>query len=764
MFLKSKQNLKYFLIITILGVFFLGTGKLYASSEPLNVCGNAGANPFSFPNHMATSCNTSSSQYSVSVPLHVISDTNGVETLKGRGTYAFNVTVNGIGLLNYFNSINSNGTTFNGGYGNPYTPFGYMVEKMGIDPYVNFSALAKGVSGLGGFNVNTGSFSLKTANSSGTVNITAPAQSSSVGVVFFPVPTLGTAADLFTLGSSFILNNQYNPLQLPNNSVVGSVPSQQFDTSNSQALKSNCASSSNNSSGLTCKLLAPYGSPYNPTSSNSNTVGGYVQSNGGLSILTDIVNFFGNIFSSITNIFSSSAIGAPSVKGGYCPTKQQNNTDTSSSTSVNQSNSFSINVSETCNSKVGSCPNTYTDTFSPNLYLQGLNRILADEWYMEASLNQGPPIGHTNLKAWSEYVNPNTDYLYSGVLSAMQNNGTYNGKSAQQIEANLFDGIGINANVSASIVSPSGSSVACLSTGASSTTGSPVVNSNYEFPWLGDAPIIQQNLDIHKFQPYFANSASTSSNSGTNAPLPKGEYYIKDRSQFPDPLLLYLVYVGALSSNDPVVAANLGSYNPFACTQGSSSNGASSGTGGANSSFSQSACLKVLNSKPSTPNYSSSHIISDAEKFIGGKYQETNPVSCTPYGGQGNGIDCSGLTQAVYRASGFNNIGRTTFAQFQSSSLHIFYNASHVVPGDLIYYYVAGDGPGVGHVGIVKTWNGTNNYTDIEASDPQQGIHVVTDTNIPVCYDYNPGTAYSFVGSSGYCIAGYARPAGGQLH
>ena len=598
MFLKSKLHLKYLTVFLILNIFFLGAGNVYASSEPLNVCSNAGANPFDFPNHMATSCNTPAPKFTYPIPLRVtgINRSSGTETLQGTQSLSFEVQLKNFGLLNYFDSINSNGTAYNGGEGNPYTPFGFLVEKLGINPYVNFSKLeSTNVLGLGGYKVNTGIFIIKSNSMIERIDVSFPKPS--FGISFFPVPYLGTAADLFTLGSTYILDNQYNPSQLPNNSVVSNNVLNQFGTVDQNNLNNRCATfTSNNNGNFTCKLLAPYGNPYNPTKFTNDTIGGYISSNPGLlsqigKFLVGVLNFFGHLL----------GLGGstPPIQGlavGYCPlSSQQNNTDTNSG-SINSymSNSFSVNVTESC--KIGKCQNGYMYSISPNLYLQGLNRILADEWYMEASLDEGQPIGHTNLNAWGDYVNPQTSSLYPGVLSALQNNSSYtvtqgpnNGQvqTASEIQNNLFLGIGINVSLNTSL-QPANPAACLASIGVS--TNSQGGGTSYEFPWLGDAPIIQQNLDMHKFQPYFSNNtAGNTSNSGVSSPLPAGEYYITDRSQFPDPLLLYLVYVGALSSSDPVVSANLGSYNPFACSQSTpvsnilTSSGTSTGTTGLSS-------------------------------------------------------------------------------------------------------------------------------------------------------------------------------------
>ncbi len=573
MYPKLKLHYKYIYIISIIIVFFLRVGSVYASSEPLVVCPSAGSNPFSFPNHMATSCNTNPSSFSYNIPLKVVSvnHSKGTETLKATQSLAFDVQLQNFGLLNYFDSINSNGTAYNNGQGNPYTPYGYLVEKLGMDPYVNFSELGNtNVLGLGGYNVNLIN---STVNSNSmTENISVSTLNPSSGVAFFPVPYLGNAADLFTLGSTYILDNQYNPLQLPNSSVVSSSPLNQFGTVNQNNINSDCATfTSNNNGNFTCKLIDPYGDPYNPTKTSSDTIGGYYRSNSNL--LSGISNFLGGIYNSVLNFFGSGPTPPiTNLPQGYCPlSSQQNTTDTNSVTNSSyMSSPFTINVNESC--KIVNCQSSYTYSISPNLYLQGLNRILADEWYMEASLDDGQPIGHTNINAWQDYVNPQTSSLYPGVLSALQNNTSYTVtqgpnigqvQTATEIQSNLFSGIGINVSLNVSL--QPASSVACLTSTGSGTNSQTV---SYEFPWLGNVPIIEQNLDIHKFQPYFSNNTTnTNSNSGVSSPLPEGEYYITDRSQFPDPLLLYLVYVGALSTNDPIVSADLGSYNPFACTQ-----------------------------------------------------------------------------------------------------------------------------------------------------------------------------------------------------
>ncbi|MCL4393032.1 M23 family metallopeptidase [Patescibacteria group bacterium] len=173
-------------------------------------------------------------------------------------------------------------------------------------------------------------------------------------------------------------------------------------------------------------------------------------------------------------------------------------------------------------------------SFQSDLYLQGINRILADFWYMEAIMNGGPPIGHTNTHSWKNDVNSKTFFLKKNIN-----------------RTNLYKGIGISVPVNITIKTYSAENAASITTGATSAT--------YYFPWLGDAIQIAQNLATHHFQPYYANN--TTSSSPTYPTLAPGEYYIKDPSKHPDPLLLYLICTGSLSPNDPVVRNALGSYS-----------------------------------------------------------------------------------------------------------------------------------------------------------------------------------------------------------
>ncbi|NYH50900.1 MULTISPECIES: C40 family peptidase [Nocardiopsis] len=63
------------------------------------------------------------------------------------------------------------------------------------------------------------------------------------------------------------------------------------------------------------------------------------------------------------------------------------------------------------------------------------------------------------------------------------------------------------------------------------------------------------------------------------------------------------------------------------------------------------------------------------------------------YGGTGpNGYDCSGLTQAAWRAGGVD-LPRTTYAQAEVG--HRIYDMSALQPGDIMFFY-----PGLGHNGL----------------------------------------------------------------
>ncbi len=369
-------------------------------------------------------------------------------------------------------------------------------------------------------------------------------------------------------------------------------------------------------------------------------------------------------------------------------------------------------------------------SFSSYLYLQGLNRILADFWYMEESMNGGPPIGHTNLQSWNNDINKNTYFLKKG-------------------SPNLYKGIGMKVPVSISIRSISNSG---------GYISNSTLTKNYYFPWIGDAVQIAQNLSEHHFQPYYPNiSHSTTPQYPKLAP---GEYYINNPSEHPDPLLLYLICTKALSTSDPIVRNALGTYNVSKffssgnCANnssysgtGSGSTSTSSGTGsgststssgtsstGSFSSFSVSACNSVLNATPpSSPNLSLSTLINNAQKFIGDNYSFNRP-NChvnvpneTDIEGGLNGIpgiDCSSLVSVLYDAMGIpiprSSVTETQYSPSMSNLLNFMYTPASlggVSAGDIVYFFVPRDYQSTPqHEALITSYSNDQNFSTIQAT------------------------------------------------
>ena len=566
---QRLRLIKNFILIFVAIFILLGLrNHVYAASEVYNMCSSILSGTINV-GKIGTSCNTQN--FTIDFPLSVV-DQGGKAVVSGNGTYAYGLDITQFPLLNYFDSISSDGTAYQRSgdnyYGNPYTPLGFIIEKQNYNPYINFSLNAKYLPGIGGLTLPE----VMSSSNGSDYPLLKP--------FYFPVPYLGKAADLFTLGTSIFIDNQYNINNLPNPAIETSTPNNLYGSVSQNEFNNECAGSSTGN--LDCKLLYPYGDPYTPTSENAQTtIYGYVTSNGGggifQSILNGISSFFGYIYGFLTGNSMTSPI--QQLSAPYCSNtiSQFNTTDTLNNldgTNVYQeSTPFTINI-PSCNISDSACVNNLksevanlkTQTTSSALGLQGVNRILADEWYYEASLDEGPPIGHTNINAWNQYVNKSTYYLKSAVLNVLKTGqGTYDGQNASQIQNNLFSGIGINVNANLALFKNPPSSACMIN--ASNQTPIYTTGGSFYYPWLGNAPIIEQNLDFHKFQPFFQNPDIPGSTSTGLSPLPAGEYYIKDRSQFPDPMLLYLIYTGAVSTNDPVVANALGSYNPYACVQ-----------------------------------------------------------------------------------------------------------------------------------------------------------------------------------------------------
>ncbi|MHB8362070.1 MAG: CHAP domain-containing protein [Patescibacteria group bacterium] len=554
MFQKLKPYKLVILFFTLFLFIVLGKNAYAASTS----CGGGVTN---IPQHMAVSCNnTILPTFSVPVVR------SGPLTVTGSAKLDVGFP-NGIPLFQFLDSVSSIGTkdSSNSSYNNPYQPYGYFTEKTNINPNVNFST-SSSLNGIGAINVPPGC----SAPSGGSCSIL----STSGAYSYFSVPGIGKAVDLFTLGNIFTISGSPYTQSLSNLSTP-------FISSTPQNPVGSCSGSANGcvngQTPLAYKLTTPYGNnPYNvPSNSPTSTL---------LYWSTNFYQFLQSFLSdaACTLINAGCPISGSSniQSAGYCSKyiTQVNRTATETA-NLNPPycpvSGMTINVSYTCPQSLTpqECQTQLGDFLangiqvnldpSMNLYLQGLNRILADEWYAEASLDGGPAIGHTNLYAWDAYVNPNTYKLHAWVQQILNQgptnplyntiiNGTprYNNPSPLHPKCSqfstswcppLFTGIGENVYTQISLTS--------LNTGATTS----ITPTNFYFPWIGEALQIQQNLAIHNFQPYF--------NNGGNLPaLAQGEYYIQNQSKYPDPLLLYLLYVGALSPTDPVVQNALGSY------------------------------------------------------------------------------------------------------------------------------------------------------------------------------------------------------------
>lgn len=96
----------------------------------------------------------------------------------------------------------------------------------------------------------------------------------------------------------------------------------------------------------------------------------------------------------------------------------------------------------------------------------------------------------------------------------------------------------------------------------------------------------------------------------------------------------------------------------------------------------------------------------------------------TPYEWGGNslktGVDCSGLTQQIYRQLGIN-LPRTTYEQAKSGKV---VNRNQLLPGDLIFYNTGKSDPnGIGHNSHVALYIGNGQV--ISAENSRSGIRIV---------------------------------------
>ncbi len=769
---------KILIIFAIIVLMYCFPYKVFAA-EQASLCAFS---PSSIPAQMATSCNQIPlGTITVNVPI------SGSKTsISGSSSLDLNIELGKIPLLNYFNSVGSSGDS-----SNPYTPYGYYVEKTSYNPYINYNASSSSLPGVG-------ALSLPSNCGSGEYIGCSISSGNQTQNIYFQVPELGKAADLFTIGSFMQIDNSQGTT-LPNPSIESSSPVSL--TSNLNCYQSNGEYNLNNSTQEACALIGAYGNPYNPAS----TALQYVDST--------LYSYFQNIISKligyVLNFLNLGPIEQVYNLGGYCSNTitSINTTDSASlsysRTNPSSSSGFTVNVSASCPSSytiqnklsVRNCWGTLESDLqkgsvsvsiplSSNLYLQGLNSVLADEWYTEASLDGSSPIGHTSITAWKKYVDSQTGQLNSyakHVLNAGPSDPNYN-----KVYNALFAGIGIKVPLTSINPYFVNTAPACtvaggntVTQGVNKPTFTPSTSSTeFYFPWIGDAIIMEQNLSSHNFQPYY-NQNNSSVNSGIN-PLPPGEYYISNPN-YPDPLLLYLIYTGTLSLQDPIVINALQGYNPYACL----GNNLSSGSNISNqfSLFNSSACIGALDQTvPTTINLSASYLLNNASAFIGDQYLQisSNDAKSTPACTQG--VDCSGLAQIVYADSGIG-IPRTTETQYSytASNLDTFTDPSQVAPGDLIFFFVQADmtSPCLTsgsysiynssctpqHVAIIDTWNSINEFSVIEAADPSLGVIEEPFSNFPTCFaspsELQSGT---FKPSAGMCIVGFAKPSAGQFY
>ncbi len=778
------QRLKLYKLIILfftISIFIVIGKNTYAAS---NSCGNGITN---IPQHMAVSCNTTPLQFNV--PVSVVAGSGGY-AVSGSATLNVGFPQN-IPLFQFLDSVSSVGTVdqSNSYLDNLYQPYGYFVEKTNINPNVNFN-IPSSSNGVGAIDVPS------SCSSVSGVQCSVLSTSGASQYAYFAVPGIGKAVDLFTLGNMFTISGSPYTQSLNNLSspFISSTPQNPVGT---------CTGSSNgcvnNEMPLAYKLTTTYGNnPYNPADNAPLTT----LATAGVTVF----DWFGQLLTCNFLIQSGcqfTSSGIPPYCSKYIYQVNQSSPITTSNLPYCPVTGFSINVSFSCQQYVGpvttleselnstnpqdtqriktleselasaeaalnSCMNTLQGflqngipvSFNTNLYLQGLNRILADEWYAEASLDGGPAIGHTNMNAWTQYVNPSTDELYP-TYQKILDQGPSNPQYAS-LTNSLFLGIGENVPVSISVTSSSGS------TGTSTTTF-PV--SNFYFPWIGDALQIQQNLAIHNFQPYFNNG-----NTNNLPQLAQGEYYIQNKSQYPDPLLLYLLYVGALSPTDPVVQNALGSYPISTILQSSTGGGSGGGYGGGptntSGKYNQQACdLALTMARPSTISLSLSKLLQYANDFLGSNYSENRDFSrCYPNAAPGvyPGIDCSSFVATLYKDMGIplaQDSTTETQYSYSQTALHVFTNLNDVAAGDLIYFYEQADYPQAPpqHVALISRWNGPNNFDTIQATYPGNGV--VNDNytkGAPLCLTL-PGGAVSPGGNSS-CIMGFASPSAGQFN
>ncbi|HHG85190.1 MAG TPA: NlpC/P60 family protein [Bacteroidetes bacterium] len=117
----------------------------------------------------------------------------------------------------------------------------------------------------------------------------------------------------------------------------------------------------------------------------------------------------------------------------------------------------------------------------------------------------------------------------------------------------------------------------------------------------------------------------------------------------------------------------------------------------------------TTNSASTTTATSRNSAVKEAESYLGTPYR---------YGGIGkNGIDCSGLTQKAYKATGVN-LGRSALDQSKQGKL---IQRKNLQAGDLVFFSAKNNGK-IDHVGMVTAVKG-DDVTFIHASSSKGVRH-----------------------------------------
>jgi cell wall-associated NlpC family hydrolase len=147
------------------------------------------------------------------------------------------------------------------------------------------------------------------------------------------------------------------------------------------------------------------------------------------------------------------------------------------------------------------------------------------------------------------------------------------------------------------------------------------------------------------------------------------------------------------------------------------------------------------------PGRSEAGVVADAQKYLGVPYRwgGTDPAS---------GLDCSGLTQRVYRDVGIE-LPRT--ASQQATAGRPVPSLAEARPGDLLFFDYSSDTPGIDHVGIY-----VGNGQMIAAPQEGESVKVQSAGKPTLIRRILPEAAGAPVGRTAGVAAGFAAaPAGG---